>query len=315
MKTTCILIKRNIKMFFADKGLFFTSLITPMILLVLYITFLGNVYRDVYDQVLGPFDISKEIINSFVASHLVSSLLAVTAVTVSFCSNMLMVQDKFLGMKQDMSVSPIKRHVPAIAYFVASFVVTYAICLVAVAGGFIYIASMGWYLTAFDVALILLDVALLVMFGTALSSLINFFLSSQGQISAVGSIVSSCYGFICGAYMPLSQFPEWLQKVIAFLPGTYGTSILRNRFMRGSIEQINKHMPNAKIFDGVPAAEIEKQVDEQITLLRDSVDCNIYFFDHSVEIWQMYLILGGFTVLILAAYILLNIFSKKRVKK
>lgn len=46
MSTSFILIKRNIKLFFKDKGMFFTSLITPGILLILYATFLGNVYRD-----------------------------------------------------------------------------------------------------------------------------------------------------------------------------------------------------------------------------------------------------------------------------
>ena len=40
------LIKRNSKLFFKDKGMFFTSLITPVILLVLYATFLAKVYRD-----------------------------------------------------------------------------------------------------------------------------------------------------------------------------------------------------------------------------------------------------------------------------
>ena len=34
MSTAFILIKRNIKLFFKDKGMFFTSLITPAILLV-----------------------------------------------------------------------------------------------------------------------------------------------------------------------------------------------------------------------------------------------------------------------------------------
>ena len=36
------------KLFFKDKGMFFTSLITPLILLVLFFTFLGNVYRDTF---------------------------------------------------------------------------------------------------------------------------------------------------------------------------------------------------------------------------------------------------------------------------
>lgn len=46
MKTFLTLLKRNTKLFFKDKGMFFTSLITPMILLILYATFLGDVYRD-----------------------------------------------------------------------------------------------------------------------------------------------------------------------------------------------------------------------------------------------------------------------------
>lgn len=46
------LTKRNIKVFFKDKGMFFTSLITPVILLVLYVTFLAKVYRDSFASAL-----------------------------------------------------------------------------------------------------------------------------------------------------------------------------------------------------------------------------------------------------------------------
>ena len=46
MKTFSVLLRRNMRLFFRDKGMFFTSLITPAILLVLYVTFLGDVYRD-----------------------------------------------------------------------------------------------------------------------------------------------------------------------------------------------------------------------------------------------------------------------------
>ena len=42
MSMAFILIKRNIKLFFKDKGMFFTSLITPAILLVLYLTLEGD---------------------------------------------------------------------------------------------------------------------------------------------------------------------------------------------------------------------------------------------------------------------------------
>ena len=49
-----VLIKRNCKLFFKDKGMFFTALITPVILLVLYATFLGNVYRNSFTAALPP---------------------------------------------------------------------------------------------------------------------------------------------------------------------------------------------------------------------------------------------------------------------
>lgn len=81
--------------------------------------------------------------------------------------------------------------------------------------------------------MLLLDVFLLTMFGTALSSVVNCLLSTDGQASAVGTIVSAGYGLLCGAYMPLSSFSEGLRKVLGFLPGTYGTSLLHNHTLRG----------------------------------------------------------------------------------
>ena len=201
------IIKRNIKMFFKDKGLLFTSLITPMILLVLYATFLGNLYEDSFKQILDAIapglKVEDSLINGCVGGQLFSSLLAVCTVTVTFCSNMLMVQDKVNGSISDLTITPVKGSALAFGYYIATFITTLIICLLATVACLIYIAYIGWYITVSDILLILLDVFILVMFGTALSSIINYFLSSQGQISAVGSIVSSGYGFICGAYMPI----------------------------------------------------------------------------------------------------------------
>ena len=226
MKTCLICIKRNIKLFFKDKGLFFTSLITPLILLVLYATFLSNGYRSSYDAVFKSFnfEVSEKVMNGLVGGQLMGSLLAVSCVTVSFCSNMLMAQDKVSGARNDILITPVKRSTIALSYYIATTISTLIICVVALSASLIYVGIIGWYLTLSDVLLLLLDVFLLATFGTALSSVINYFLSSQGQISAVGSIVSSCYGFICGAYMPLYSFSEGLRSVVMFLPGTGKTT-------------------------------------------------------------------------------------------
>jgi multidrug/hemolysin transport system permease protein len=296
MKTLFLLIKRNTKLFFKDKGLFFTSLITPLILLVLYVTFLGNVYRDSFKMTFPKgMEISDTLLNAAVGGQLVSSLLAVCCVTVAFCSNMLMVQDKATGTRKDLTITPVKGSTLALGYYISTFLSTLLICLIAVGAGFLYLGKIGWYLSGTDVALLLLDVFLLVMFGVALSSIINFFLSTQGQISAVGSIVSSMYGFICGAYMPISQFGEGLQNILSFLPGTYATSLLRNHMMRGVFAELRA--------DGYPT--------EIIGILKDAIDCNIYFFDTKVSLPTMHLILGGSVVVLIGIYILMNVFKKK----
>lgn len=298
MKVFLIMLKRNVKLFFKDKGLFFTSLITPLILLVLYATFLSNVYESSFNAVFKDFNltIDKKIMNGLVGGQLFSSLLAVSCVTVSFCSNMLMVQDKVSGARKDMLISPAKRSTLAFSYYVASAISTLIICLLAMLASCIYIAVTGWFISFADIMFLLLDVFLLVMFGTALSSVINYFLSSQGHISAVGSIVSSCYGFICGAYMPLASFSKGLRDVLMSLPGTYGTSLIRNHALDGVFREMAK--------TSVPEQAIEG--------IKSSIDCNIYFFENQVSVGAMYLVVGLTVALLITAYVLINALSKKK---
>lgn len=298
MKALNALIKRNVRLFFKDRGMFFTSLITPAILLVLYVTFLGNVYRDSFMSALPEgLETAKEMIDGCVGGQLISSILAVSCVTVAFCSNMLMVQDKANGSIKDLTVSPVKRSTLALSYYFATLISSLIICLLAAGLCLAYVAGVGWYMTASDILFLLLDVFLLVMFGTALSSIINFFLSTQGQISAVGTIVSSGYGFICGAYMPISQFSEGLQKALSFLPGTYGTALVRNHAMRGAFAEMESK--------GFPP--------EAVNAIRGSVDCNLYFFGSKVELGTMYVILASSVAVLIGVYILMNSLKKKTI--
>ena len=297
MKTTITIIKRNVKLFFKDKGMFFTSLITPAILLVLYAAFLGNVYRDSFTANMPDgIQISDSILDGLVGGQLISSILAVSCVTVAFCSNFLMVQDKATGIAKDFYVSPVKSSTMSLCYYVANLITTLLVCFAAAALCLIYIAFVGWYMSFSDVMLMLLDVLILVLFGTALSSVINYFLSTQGQISAVGTIISSGYGFICGAYMPISSFGEGLQTAVKFLPGTYGTSLLRNHATRGVLSAMED--------EGIPI--------ELTNSLRDLLDCNLYIGEKVVEPFVMYLIISVSVLILVSAYVALNKFVKKK---
>lgn len=291
MSVLSSLVKRNTKLFFRDKGMFFTSLITPMILLVLYATFLSNVYRDSFTASFPQaFSLSEDLLDGLVGGQLISSLLAVSCVTVAFCSNMLIAQDKSNGSIRDLTISPVKPSTLAFGYYLSALISTLTIAVTALLVCLVYVAFIGWYLSALDVLLLFLDVVILVVFGTALSSLVNFFLSTQGQISAVGSIVSAGYGFICGAYMPISSFSDGMQTAVSCLPGTYGTALMRNHAMGGVFEEM--------LDQGLP--------EEVVNTLMEAVDCRLYFFDNLVDIPLMYLVVGGSAIVFMALCLLLH---------
>lgn len=292
------LIKRNMKLYFKDKGMFFTSLITPMILLVLYGTFLGNIYEESFRGALEAAGaaVSDKVIWGCVGGQLVSSLLAVSCVTVAFCSNLLMVQDKITGARGDLTIAPVKSGTLALGYYLATLGSTLLINYVALGICLGYLSMVGWFLTVGDVLALVLDVTLLVLFGTALSSCVNFPLSTNGQASAVGTVISAGYGFLCGAYMPISNFSDGLQQALSFLPGTYGTSLLRNHAMRG-------------VFAEMKSLGFPEEVTEAI---RDSVDCNLYFYGDKVGLGTMYAVLIGAIVIAIGLYIGLNVLKARK---
>ena len=98
--------------------------------------------------------------------------------------------------------------------------------------------------------------------------------------------------------MPISQFSKGLQKIISFLPGTYGTSLLRNHALRGVFEKMENQ--------GFPAAVVEA--------IKDSVDCNLYFFGEKVELRHMYIIIISAVIVAIAVYVGMNVFLGKKRK-
>lgn len=290
MKEITALVSRNRKLFFKDKGMLFSSMITPVILIVLYATFLANVYKDSFvSATKDMIDLPDKIIDGTVAAQLAAALLAVSCVTVTFCVNLTMVQDRASGARKDFDVSPVSKTKIYIGYFLSTVLNSLMVNGTALALCLLYILKMGWYMNASDVIFIILDMILLVLFGSTLSSIVSYPLKTQGQLSAVGTIVSAGYGFVCGAYMPISNFSSGLQKALSYLPGTYGTSLVKNHMLNG----VYKEMADI----GMPS--------EAVTVIRNTLDCNPVFRGHVVGVSQMYLIMAGSILVFGAAYLLI----------
>ena len=106
--------------------------------------------------------------------------------------------------------------------------------------------------------------------------------------------------------MPISQFSDGLQNVVMMLPGTYGTSLVRNHAMRGVFAEMEKIGFPKEVMKGI----------------RDSIDCNIYFFEKEVPVAAMYAVLLVSIAVLLLIYVLLNVlfgkgrnFSEKRKRR
>ena len=296
MKKFFNLTARNVKVFFSDKSMFFASLITPMILLILYVTFLGRVFQNSLDQDALGVALPDSVINAVVNGQILACLLAVCSVTVAFSSNLLMVNDKITGSAKDIDVSPIKSRTKSLAYFAATFISTIIINLVALILCLIYIRTQNcWYYELKDVLLLFGDVILLSFFGTALASVVNFGLKTQGQLSAVANIVSAGYGFICGAYMPISNFSALLRDSIMFLPSTYFMSLIKNHALTAPFQEMAKTEIPAQAIDAVKTA----------------LDYKISFFSHEVSLNIMYLIAITSIVVLIIVFVLQNKFKKQ----
>lgn len=291
MNVFSALLRRNCKLFFRDKGVFFPSLLAPLILLFLFIAFLGDVYRDSIRGVAASFGftLANGAVESIAGGWLFSTLLSVCAVTVAFTANTVMVQDRVNGQAADFSVTPAPRAAVALAYFFATFLVTLTVCAVALTAGFVYLAAVGWELSAGDVLLSIVDTALLSLFGTALSSVVCHFLHSQGGVTAVQATVSAAYGFLCGAYMPMSSLAPWLARALSLLPGTYGTALLHERLMGGAIDAMQT--------SGAPQALADA--------MRTGFDCTVEFFGTAVPVWAEYLALALAVLALVALYVVL----------
>ena len=290
MKEITALVSRNRKLFFKDKGMLFSSMITPVILILLYATFLANVYKDSFvSATKNMIDLPDKIINGTVAAQLAAALLTVSCVTVTFCVNLTMVQDRASGARKDFDVSPVSKTKIYIGYFLSTVLNSLMVNGTALALCLLYILKMGWYMSVSDVIFVIMDMILLVLFGSTLSSIVSYPLKTQGQLSAVGTIVSAGYGFVCGAYMPISNFSSGLQKALSYLPGTYGTSLVKNHMLNG----VYKEMADT----GLPS--------EAVTVIRNTLDCNPVFRGRVVGVPQMYLIMAGSIVVFGAAYLLI----------
>ena len=291
------LVERSLKIFLKDKASVFFSLLAPLIVLGLYLLFLGDIQTDGIKAAFEGAPIDDKLLKSFVDSWMLAGVVSVACVTVSFSVQGITVQDREKGVLNDMLASPISRGIIDISYLISNFVVTLCICLIVLAVAFVYVAITGWALSFIDVVLLIALTIMSVLSASIISTLVGLAFRTSSQHSAFVGIISAVIGFVMGAFMPLSAFPEGVQYVTLFVPATYSAALYRNLFMRGALEKIDAVLPGAE--DG----------------LKGSFSMELDFFGKTIGTDMQALIFAGFIALTLAAWIVIAVAKAEKGKK
>ena len=284
---------RNIKLYFKDKMTFLVSLITPLILLVLFIAFLKSTYEDSILSIIQGFDLDQSLIDALTGGWLFSSVLATSCITIAFCSGM-MVIDKINRANIDFMVSPVKKSTLQLSYVLANLFSTFIITFVLLIVGLIYLACVGFYITFVDILLIVFGIIITSLFGTILANIIWTFTHSQGVVSGVCTLVSALYGFICGAYMPIGTMGQGMQYFVSLLPGTYATVLFRQGFLNSVLNRMRETLPQGMI-NGIASG----------------FDVKMSFFGHDVSTLALILVISISTIVLLGVFLFINKFKKK----
>ena len=237
------LTKRNMLVFFTDKGTLFFSMLTPMIILLLYILFLKNsLLSSLQDAATGLENlVAAKDMAQFVNGLLLTGIISSALITIPYNALEIIVRDREDRVDLDMLSTPVKRFEIILSYFCAAVISAFMQAMVVLAVGIGILSMSGdMYLTALDIVKLVGAVLLGTVSSTSVFMVVMMFFKSMGTCGAFMGILSAVSGFVIGAYMPLSQFNKGIQNVCNLVPATGITVLIRNYLTGGILRHMDE---------------------------------------------------------------------------
>jgi len=237
------LTKRNLLIYFKDKAAIVFSLLTSIIVFVLYLIFLKGTYVDAFSGLTKGLEsfVKTEDIDTMVSAILLVGILGSAMITVPFSCLQTLIRDRENKIDYDISSTPIKRYQIILSYFTSSVISAFIVTGLLLTVGLAVINSKGeLYMSLAVVA----GTYGIVLFGslsaTAIFLIVALFFKTSAASSAFFGILSAASGFVIGAYIPLAQFSKGVQTVCNLFPATQITVLLRNNLLNGIVDKINE---------------------------------------------------------------------------
>lgn len=231
--------------FFKDKQSIVFSLLTSIIVLVLYLLFLKGNFVDAMNGILDECHglsevISAKDIDMFANLVLLTGILGSAMITVPYNCLTMVVRDRENRIDYDVLATPVKRSQIILSYFASASLASIILTGIILTIGMIVIGLSGDLHMGFaDVLETYGVVALGSVSATAVFMILVLFFKTSSASGAFFGMLAAASGFVIGAYVPISQFSGGIQTVCNLFPASQITIILRNKLMGGVLESFN----------------------------------------------------------------------------
>src|SRR5690554_6184144 len=134
------LTKRNILIFLRNKTTLFFSVIAPVLILVIYILFMGDYQVSLLMESFGSeVNINAEQVKSFANAWMISGILGLSTLTVALNSMFIIIADRENEVINDFTASPVSLVSLTLSYFISAVILTIFTCFIFLLIGLIYL--------------------------------------------------------------------------------------------------------------------------------------------------------------------------------
>ncbi len=229
MREVFVLTKRNMLNYLRDKASVFFSLLSVIILLLVYLLFL----KSMFDGLEGFSSVQKQV---FFVGFIMGGVLVVSTITLSLGVMGNYVQDLDSKKINGILVAPISRYKITLAYCISTAIITAALTLLMFLLTFLYLGIfVGFWYSIVQFLHAVSIIMLYVVISTPIMIFIISFVKSMNAFGAVSSLVGTLIGFISGIYIPLSVLDPFTQNVAALMPFSHMTYYLRKLLIGNDI--------------------------------------------------------------------------------
>lgn len=222
--------RRSLRLYFRDRTSVFFSLLAVLIIIGLYVLFLGDVIQGDMRGLPG----TRYLMDSWI----MAGLLGVASITTTMGAFGIMVEDRSKKILKDFSASPIKRSTLVGGYLMGTFLIGMIMSLITFVFAELYISAYGGELvTSLEFLKILGIMALSVFSSGSIVFFIVSFLKSSNAFATVSTILGTLIGFLTGIYIPIGSLPEGVQNVVKVFPVSHAGSLFRQVMMERPLEQ------------------------------------------------------------------------------